>query len=246
MLARNENRRSASERHWHIYVDFGGTIVPEDPIDPLLARFADPSWRCIEQQWLQGRLTARERLARQVDLLRATPQDLQRFLANVRIDPGFPAFVRLCRRHRMNVLALSDGLDLAIGSILRAAGLDIPFLANELVWKGGDRWSLKFPFAEPDCSARMGNCKCSHARFSPNRFNVLVGGGRTDFCLARGCDWVLAKGRLAEHCRQQGLRHDEFEDFSEATLTLSERFTERPDQGLLRRPQTCAPANNTG
>ena len=80
-----------------VYVDFDGTIAPSDPTDTLFDRFCDPSWRDIELDWQQGRRTARECMARQVDLLRATPEAMDQLLRSVRIDPSFHDFVDLCR-----------------------------------------------------------------------------------------------------------------------------------------------------
>ena len=80
-----------------VYVDFDGTIAPADPTDALFDRFCDPSWRTFEREWQEGRCTSRVCLARQVDLLRATPDAIDGFLATVTIDPQFAAFVDLCR-----------------------------------------------------------------------------------------------------------------------------------------------------
>ena len=57
-----------------IYVDFDGTIAPGEPTDRLFDRFADASWRSIDQAWLEGRLTSWQATAQTVSLLRATPR----------------------------------------------------------------------------------------------------------------------------------------------------------------------------
>jgi 2-hydroxy-3-keto-5-methylthiopentenyl-1-phosphate phosphatase len=48
-----------------------------------------------------------------------------------------------------------------------------------------------------------------------------VGDGRSDFCVARGAQLVLAKGQLAAHCRLQNIPHRWIEDFSDATRVLA-------------------------
>ena len=50
---------------------------------------------------------------------------------------------------------------------------------------------------------------------------VLIGDGRSDFCAAAGADLVIAKGRLAEHCRANGIEHVAFESFAGATTMLT-------------------------
>jgi len=205
-----------------VYVDFDGTIAPSDPTDTLFARFCHPSWRTIEREWQQGRRTGRDCMAQQVDLLRATPEAVATLVRSIEIDPEFPGFVALCRRWDLNVVVLSDGLDLLVGDVLRASGLHLPFFANRLRWLGGDRWQLEFPFAQSGCAASLGNCKCSHgaAPRAHDGLSVVVGDGRSDFCIAERSDLVLAKGQLAAHCRFRKLPHQPVQDFADATRFL--------------------------
>lgn len=211
----------------HVYVDFDGTIAPHDPTDALFARFADHRWLDIEREWQAGRLTSRESMSRQVRLLRARPSAIAEFLQTVAIDPDFPAFVDMCRAAGAQVTVVSDGLDLIVRAVLRAAGLDLPFFANALVWQGGNRWELDFPHFKTGCRVRMGNCKCSHASFE-HVTTVMVGDGRSDFCIAEHAALVMAKGRLAEHCRAQRLPHAEFITFAEANTVMAGWLARRP------------------
>lgn len=211
----------------NVYVDFDGTISPEEPTDALFDRFADPAWREIEQEWQAGRLTSRECMAKQISMLRATPDQVDDHLCDVGIDPAFPEFVRLCHRNGARVVVVSDGLDKVVGSVLHAAGLDLPYFANALIWQGGDRWTVEFPFARHDCRFNMGNCKCSHASGLPRELNVLVGDGRSDFCIAQRSDVVLAKGSLATHCLEAGVDHHRILDFTDAVTAMGQWFRVR-------------------
>lgn len=205
-----------------VYVDFDGTIAPADPTDTVLDRFCDSSWREIEREWQEGRRTARECRAQQVKLLRATPDALDELIRSFRIDPHFPAFVALCRRWHMQVIVVSDGMDRVVRHVLRAAGLNLPFYANRLQWQGGDRWKLGFPFARSECAGALGNCKCSHRhRGGGGQLEVVVGDGRSDFCIAARSQLVLAKGSLAAHCRSKGIPHRPVEDFADATEIMA-------------------------
>ena len=204
----------------NVYVDFDGTIAPADPTDALFDRFADPAWRQIEERWQQGRLASRDCMQAQVEMLRATPAAIDAFLDTVEIDPHFPGFVRLCHRHGLRVAVVSDGLDRIVGPVLERAGLNLPFFANQLEWLGGDRWTLRFPYARPDCRVNMGNCKCGHRR--PNATaDIMVGDGRSDFCIASRCRLVLSKGALTRHCQTAGLPHRPIGDFADATRLLA-------------------------
>jgi len=203
-----------------VYVDFDGTIAPDDPTDALFDRFAAPSWRQIEDEWQSGRRSARDCMEQQVALLRATPGDLDDFLAGVSIDPGFLDFVRVCRRHSAAIVVVSDGLDRVVSTVLKAAGVDLPFYANKLCWRGGDRWQLAFPHLREDCAAGLGNCKCSHRRAGHRIREVMVGDGRSDFCIAERSDLVLAKGTLAAHCERLDLPHTRFDTFADVNAVL--------------------------
>jgi 2-hydroxy-3-keto-5-methylthiopentenyl-1-phosphate phosphatase len=155
-----------------------------------------------------------------VELLRVSPADLDAAIRHVRIDPAFAAFLKFCRRVDADVKIVSDGFDRVISAALEQADLTVPFFANGLVWLGGDRWRLTFPYWQGECRVGGANCKCSHAchRRGPR---VVIGDGRSDFCMAAGADYVIAKGALARHCLSLGRPHATFADFDEATARLS-------------------------
>jgi HAD superfamily phosphoserine phosphatase-like hydrolase len=212
--------RSALPRLFNVYVDFDGTIAPDEPTDQLFARFADPAWRSIDEAWLAGRLTSWEATTRKVALLRASPQEVRDFLRTMPVDPEFPAFVDLCRRHGARLIVLSDGLDLVLRTVLGAAGLILPCKANQLVWQGGNRWAAAFPHRSSGCRFRLGNCKCAH-RLAGAALDVMVGDGRSDFCIAERCHLVIAKGSLLQRCEEQQLPHIAMRSFADANVRFA-------------------------
>lgn len=212
----------------HVYVDFDGTIMQRDTTDVLLERFAMPEWHAAEEEWTAGRIGSRECMARQIALLRATPADLEAAVAGLEIDAGFPGFLADCRELGVGVTIVSDGLDLVIRSTLRRHGLDVPYFANHLVFDGGDRWHLEFPNARPTCAAASGHCKCARTEAHADKLVVVIGDGRSDFCIAGRADLVLAKFKLIEECRAAGLSHIPFRGFHEATDLLQGWLTAGP------------------
>jgi len=204
-----------------LLVDFDGTIAPEDTTDALLERFAAPAWRDIEEQWKAGLIGSRECMVRQIDLVRASQADMDDFVAGIDIDPGFPEFVRLCDRLGHNIAVVSDGLDRTIEAVLRRHSLKLQYYANHLEWRSNDRWRLGFPHARSDCQPLSGNCKCHFGAGDARELSIVVGDGRSDFCVAGRADLVLAKGSLVGHCISAELPHVVFADFSEATELLA-------------------------
>jgi 2-hydroxy-3-keto-5-methylthiopentenyl-1-phosphate phosphatase len=105
--------------------------------------------------------------------------------------------------------------------------LQLPVFANRLTWIGGERWRLAFPYARAACAPSLGNCKCGHrAPRGLAALAVVVGDGRSDFCIAEQADLVLAKGQLAAHCQLRDLPHQAIGDFADASLAL-ERWLAR-------------------
>lgn len=211
----------------HVFVDFDGTIVPEDATNKILDRFASAAWLDIEEEWQSGRIGSRECMERQVDLIRARPEELDALLAGVQIDPAFPNFVDICKSNGARVTVVSDGLDRTIRTVLKAAKLDLPFFSNRLEWLGEDRWRLAFPHAKDDCVTLMGNCKCAVARGPSSTVRIMIGDGRSDFCIASSAHFVLAKDRLLEHCRKNDLPHMAFGSFVDASRIISQWFAQQ-------------------
>jgi 2-hydroxy-3-keto-5-methylthiopentenyl-1-phosphate phosphatase len=170
-------------------------------------------------------------MLRQIDLVRASPAELDAFVDEVTIDPGFPAFVALCQAEGLGVTVVSDGLDRTVGAVLARHGLDLPYFANHLAYRGGNRWRLEFPHARGDCRSLAGTCKCRFARAPAGTVRVVVGDGRSDFCVAGEAELVLAKGALARHCSAAGLAHFPIQSFAEATPLLKAWLLEMAKAG---------------
>lgn len=196
----------------HFALDFDGTVCPTDTTDLLIEAFADGDWQQIEQDWRAGRIGSRECLSRQVALLRAGPERLREALRGVTLDPDFTAFVTAAWLRGASVSIVSDGFDRAIVPLLHAHGIDLPVVSNRLVHAGGERWTAAFSNPGERCAS--GTCKC--AAVPANRRVVLVGDGRSDFCLARRAHFVLAKGELAAFCAREGIAHRPIHGFADA------------------------------
>jgi 2,3-diketo-5-methylthio-1-phosphopentane phosphatase len=192
-------------------------VTKEDVIDRLLEKFGDPKWMEIERSWVNGEIGSRDCLAMQTKLIRAKVRDLLDVLGSIHIDETFLDFVSYCRSKAFEIVILSDGIDLFIKSILERYGVNgIRVYSNSLGSTNG-RFEMYFPYFRKDCLSRSGICKCKimEELSSPSNINILVGDGRSDFCIARKADLTFAKSELLDFCRVEKIPHMNHMEFGD-------------------------------
>lgn len=229
---------SSSISDVRVLVDFDGTIVPGDVTDHIFQCFAGPKWLDLEAEFQSGRMSSRDCMGAQVELIRASREDIRRAVSERDIDPAFPEFVDVCRDRGIAVTVVSDGFDLAIDATLERYGLDLPYYANHLAWQGNDRWRLEFPHRNIDCTTGAGNCKCRQLAPLPQR-TVVIGDGRSDFCAASSADFVLSKASLTKHCISNGIRHWAFTDFTDVMNRMDGWLFEAHHTSATKRAGTA-------
>lgn len=209
-------QNSTSTNAWHIICDFDGTISLKDTTDTLLNQFAHPDWEKIEQQWEQGLIGSKQCMQQQIALLDMTEQQFFQCLDQIEIDPSFVKLVRLLEKQQVKISVVSDGLDLVIQHILKKNQLDhLPIIANHLAKSAQNNWQLSFPYSDVACNSQSGTCKCKIAQQQNHEKIILIGDGRSDFCLAEQADYVFAKKSLIDHCVSKKVTHYPFENFSQ-------------------------------
>ncbi len=206
-----------------IYCDFDGTVTQRDVVDMLLERLADPAWRALEAEWEEGRIGSHECMARQVPLLRGGWPAITHVLRDVQLDPTFKPFAAWCATRDIPLYIVSDGMDRVIEFLLARAGITVNALyANRLVVAADGALSLAFPFPSraPDC--RSGVCKCERLAASAGVPRVVIGDGRSDFCVAHHADRLFAKSpsALLRYCQAQELPCAAFTDFHDIQRAL--------------------------
>jgi 2-hydroxy-3-keto-5-methylthiopentenyl-1-phosphate phosphatase len=215
-----------------ILCDFDGTVSPVDTTDALLDALADPEWREVERDWSAGLIDARTCMTRQARLLRGGWGDVQAVLDGLRVDPDFVRFASLCAARGDHLLVVSDGYEQAITRLLAPLGVPFEVRANRLVrWSDG-HWSLEAPFGSPLCRSAQSHCKC--LSLPPARWKtVVIGDGRSDLCVARRADLVLARdgedgpSALLQACRDEKLPHRPFRGFADVIEAVAGRNAAR-------------------
>lgn len=197
-----------------VFIDFDGTIADNDVTDVLLSNFAATKWLDLEDAWLKGTIGARECMARQIALMKVTPEDLDACLDTMEIDDAFADFIEMLEREHSRVAIVSDGLDYSIKHILNRFGLSrVTVFANQLVYQGGKDWQLQFPYKNNACPA--GHCKCRRFDGTSLGSTLYIGDGTSDFCPAQKADLVLAKAKLADFCAANQINHIKVANFTE-------------------------------
>jgi 2,3-diketo-5-methylthio-1-phosphopentane phosphatase len=206
-----------------LFFDFDNTITLGDVLDRVIERYsASGAWREWESEWQEGRLSTVECLRRQVGDLRASPEELRRFMSEVQIDPDFPRIVAWARARGADLRILSDNFSPLIHAILDHQGLGtIPIFANELAFSG-NRPEARFPWRDPAC-ARCAHCKAQHLRAAKARPRIYVGDGLSDVCPSLVADIVFAKDSLAADLARRGVAFRPYRTLGEVLEFLEDR-----------------------
>lgn len=219
-----------------IFCDFDGTITPTNVTDAVLESFADPLWREIQEEWLAGKLSAREVLEKQMPLISVESKELDAFIETIDVDPFFPQFATSCSERGYRLYILSDGFDYWIGKLLARAlsgtrmAAGIPIFACHLGFRGS-RVSISFPYFPRGCAHGCATCKPALFELlkAGAQKTVVIGDGVSDHLLARYADLVLAKNQLLQFCHQEGIACQPFQDFREVTFQIEAALSVRPD-----------------
>ena len=226
----------------HFFLDFDGTITTTAVVDLVLGRFADDRWREIEKEWTDGKIGSRECLLRQTELIKATPEELEVLLREVKIDPHFTSFLKLAESLGVPVAIVSDGFDVMIEQILKQT-LEatpqlvkaIPVFSNKLEWKEG-RWHAIFPY-EMLCQHGCANCKPVIMKKLSSKTDkvVFVGDGFSDRFAAKKANLTFAKGKLLDYCKENNYPYKKYSGFKEIETWLSKNHAKwtqtQPEHG---------------
>ena len=216
---------SAETPAFIVVSDFDGTAAERDVQQVILDALADPqAWRAINRAWAEGKLTTAQRARQQWALIDASEAEVLRVLEPLRLDPGFPAFARFCAARGYPLHIVSDGFDLYIDPILRAAGLGhLPVVANGLRYVD-DAPEFRFLLQRsPDQFYANDKTFVIEQLRRPGSTVVFAGDGNSDRDAAHVADLLFAKEALATYCREQGLQFVPFSTFADVQRELEAR-----------------------
>lgn len=225
-----------------VFCDFDGTITQVDVTDLILTKLADPSWREIEQEWLQGLIGSRECLERQMALVEASEAQLNALIDSVPLDPHFSSFYGFLEKRRIPFYVVSDGFDYVVRRLLKRGGINgqlrngVRLFASSLNIKAG-RPVTSFPHSTPDCQHGCATCKAAIVRrmTGGRRSSVFIGDGLSDRFAAEESNLVFAKRDLLAHCRDRGIACHAFETFAEVEWELRKLISAGVPSEVVKR-----------
>jgi 2,3-diketo-5-methylthio-1-phosphopentane phosphatase len=231
----NVTRDTGHEFRPVIFCDFDGTITQLDVTDQILTQLAHPSWREIEQQWMQGMIGSRECLERQIALVDAPAGELHAVVDAIAVDTEFKAFCKFARRKHLPLYILSDGFDYVIRRLLKVASVERHFRSGSNLFASGLRVEGRrlvpsFPHSPEPCAHGCATCKAALIRrLREDREPVIfIGDGMSDRFAVEDADVVFAKRHLLAYCRENGIACHPFETFKDLQVTLEKLLAPAP------------------
>lgn len=229
-----------------VFCDFDGTVAKKDVGRELFLHFLGPRAEEIGRAYRENRITARECLRSQAELVAGvTREDVGAFVDQFDVDDYFGEFRTFCTLNEIPLVILSDGLDFYVERILRSHGAgDCDFFANHAEFVSTDgvgKLEVSFPYTDSECDL-CGNCKRNHmlTQTSDDESIVYVGDGISDRCPVRYADIVFAKRDLIRYCQQENISYFEYATFREVRQRLEQllakkRINRRREAVMARR-----------
>ncbi len=209
-----------------VFCDFDGTIACRDVGYSLFHHFSGGKNDELIPDWKAGRLSSRDCLVQEAAMVRATKEEVYRFLEQFELDRGFPQFEKLCRSNGADLLIVSDGLDFYIKYLLNRNNLThLPVIANTAKLEN-DRITVEFPHHNKTCR-RCGNCKGERIQeYRKSQLQkariVFIGDGYSDACATSEADLIFAKKDLEQYCLVNNIVFYKYDDFFDVAHKLVE------------------------
>ena len=207
-----------------LVLDFDGTVTEKDIGDEICARFADESWKAIDDQWVRNELTLPEAQRRMWALARCSREEAVQHAREVgHPRPGLHALLAAVERAGGEVWLASGGFDFYVESLLAAESSRFSRRYYNATRFANGGVEVTFPHEALACS-RCAVCKgkvCEEAKALAERV-IFVGDGSSDRCAVGRCDALFAVegGILDRHCTERGAPVTRFRTFDEVTRAL--------------------------
>lgn len=208
-----------------IFSDFDGTISKRDVGYNIFHHFSGGRNDAILPDWKSGKMTTRECLNMEAEMVHATKEEILKFIDDFDIDNHFKTFVDKCREADHPLMLLSDGLSFYIEHILGKNGLShLKFIANVGTLENNSI-TVSYPYDNKSCK-RCGICKGERLRDFKESCKeecrtVFIGDGYSDACAAAEADILFAKKDLKRYCTDKNISFFSYNDFGDVIKELT-------------------------
>ncbi len=208
-----------------VFSDFDGTISSKDVGYNMFRHFSGGKSLELIPKWKKREISSRQCLTMEAEMSPLTEAELYDFLDTIEISSGFVSFVGACRENEIELMILSDGLDLYIDYLFKKHGIsDLRVMSNSGTIQDG-HIEITFPYDNTHCDY-CGNCKGE--RIAEYRAQqkapvevLFVGDGYSDACAVTESDIVMAKKDLEEHCQKNNISYYTYTDFHDVTNRMT-------------------------
>ncbi len=204
-----------------ILSDFDGTITEKDTLFSFFEKFADKKWLHVEKEWIEGKISSKECLIKEFELVANLNEELiDSYLKNTKVDTTFLDFYKKIQDKNIDFFVVSDGIDYFINKILKNSGLNnIEIISNHGEFVNG-KFVLSFPNDCEKCKNNAGTCKCKIVEQKKKEYEKIIyfGDGTSDFCVANKADILFAKEKLFKYCKDKGIEVTAFEKFEDVNI----------------------------
>ena len=201
-----------------ILCDFDGTITSVDGLYSFISTYAQGDWECIEQMWVEGKISSKECLTEEFNLIPDISEEMiSTFVKTVEIDEYFKKFYEKISGKNIDLIVVSDGIDYFINKILKRNGVEnIKIISNHGEFRG-EYFEITFPNDYEGCIHNAGTCKCKVLSDLRDKYKqiIYIGDGVSDFCVADKPDILFAKSKLAEFCEKEKLNYIKYTTFND-------------------------------
>ncbi len=208
-----------------VFCDFDGTIARADVGYQMFHHFSNGKNDELIPDWKAGRLSSKECLRLEAEMVTVTEAEFYQFIEKFEIDEGFQPFSQQCKKSNFEMSIVSDGLDIYIKYLLNRAKINsIPILSNLGRIEGSNMY-IDFPFDNGDCEY-CGNCKAERIRDYRSKFDeeikiIFVGDGYSDACATKEADILFAKKDLEQFCIKNNVDYTPYDSFYDVSNELT-------------------------
>lgn len=201
-----------------ILCDFDGTISKKDAIYYFFKTHCSDGWQKVENLWLEKKIDSKECLEREFELVPNLSQDLiDNYLKSVEIDENFKTFFDICKKSKIDIFIISDGIKYFIEKILEFHGINgIKIYSNHAEFVNG-KYEFSYPYESSNCINNLGTCKCEVLNRMKKIYDktIYVGDGVSDYCVAGKSDILFAKSSLIDFCEKNGINYIRYNTFAD-------------------------------